>query len=205
MLWSEAFSDKNSNNGMFTIALSEPLKAADGSIAFPAGTQLVAQTTLVAPGGYVRASAIAVVYQDSQGVMQQQEIPPGQLMILQKDNRPLVAQNLEDPGSEIAGQDILLGILGAGQKGFEIMNRPKSEETYEDDSYYGRRTRTRTVNREPNMTAALLEGFFDREMKRLQSRADTVTQNAMTRPKVYLIPANTDASIYISSFLEIYR
>jgi hypothetical protein len=205
MLWNEGLARKNENQGQFTLTLSEPLKATDGEIALPAGTQLMAQTTFVAPGGYVQASAIAIAYQDSRGVMQQQEIPPGQLIILQKDNQPLIAKNLEDPGAAVAGQDILLGLLGAGAKGFEILNRPQSEETYEDDGFYSSRRRTRTTNNKANMTAAMFEGFFDRESKLLGKRAEKTTDEAMKQAKVYYLPANTSASIYLTGFLEIYR
>lgn len=126
MIWDEGGNNStggtaSSQENRFAVELTEDMKATNGSVALPAGTILVVRTHSVGRGNnLVSASAlaklsegIAIVYRDRSGQIRQQSLPPDSLQIRGQDNRPLIAQRLNDVGADIARQDLLTGLLNS--------------------------------------------------------------------------------------------
>lgn len=203
MLWDE--SGESPTNGRFAIQLTEDMQATDGSVALPTGTILVTQVESVNRSNrLVNMSVVALVYPDLQGHMQQEEIPAGNLLIRGKNNQPLIAQGLFDKGSEIAKQDLLIGVISSLGRVGEIINQPRTQSSSSSSSFgFSQSTVTTTSN--PNVLAAALEGFFKVTGDRLTKRSDQAVQEMLKKPNVAVVPEGTEVSIFVNSFLRVRR
>lgn len=203
MLWDE--SGKSPTNGRFAIQLTEDMLATDGSVALPTGTILVTQVESVNQGNkLVNMSVVALVYPDSQGRIRQEAIPPGNLLIRGKNNQPLIAQGLFDKGSEIAKQDLLVGVLSSLGRVGEIINQPRTQSSSSSSSFgFSQSTVTTTSN--PNVLAAALEGFFKVTGDRLAQRSNQAVQQMLQTPNVAVVPEGTKVSVFVNSFLRVRR
>jgi Bacterial conjugation TrbI-like protein len=200
MLWDMA---GNNPPGMqrFTIALTEPMVAEDGSVALPAGTLFVAEThTVGAENNFVVASAVAVVYRRVDGQTKQEAIPVGTVLIRGIEGNALVAQKLHDSGGAIAGQDLLVGALSALGRVGEIINQPESQTTTPGRDFSQTSTRSN-----PSVLAAVLEGAFETTAERLSSRSDTRVEEMLQRPDVLVLPGETEVSVVVNSLFRIAR
>jgi Bacterial conjugation TrbI-like protein len=200
LLWDMA---GNNPPGMqrFTIALTEPMLAEDGSVALPAGTMFVAEThTVGAENNFVVASAVAVVYRGADGQTKQEAIPVGTVLIRGVEGSALVAQKLHDAGGAIAGQDLLVGALSALGRVGEIINQPESQTTTTGRGFSQTSTRS-----SPSVLAAVLEGAFETTAERLSSRSDTMVEEMLQRPNVLVLAGETEVSVVVNSLFRIAR
>lgn len=203
MLWDE--SGKSPTNGRFAIQLTEDMLATDGSVALPTGSILVTQVESVNQGNkLVNMSVVALVYPDLQGRIRQEAIPPGNLLIRGKNNQPLIARGLFDKGSEIAKQDLLVGVLSSLGRVGEIINQPRTQSSSSSSSFgFSQSTVTTTSN--PNVLAAALEGFFKVTGDRLAQRSNQAVQQMLQTPNVAVVPEGTKVSVFVNSFLRVHR
>ncbi len=87
----------------FTIILAEPLLAADGSVALPAKSQLVAFLESFSFGGLVRLVAFAAI---TPGEEMEFALPKKAIQISGKQGKPLIAQRLVDKERRNGGRNI---------------------------------------------------------------------------------------------------
>lgn len=203
MAWNEA--DPRPNARQFSMELTQPLLAMDGTVALPPGTVLIAQVTGVASNQLVDSSVIAVVYPNTQGQRLQAAIPLGQLLIQGEANQPLVAQKMNDPGPEIFQQDALVGVLAGLSRVGEVINEPEEEVVIRDDNIFGSRYESRTSRDDPNLFGAALEGIFGVASDRLAERSDKALQEMEDRPNIAIVPKGTPVSVYVNSVLQVRR
>ncbi|MEG3967086.1 hypothetical protein QUA00_05435 [Microcoleus sp. T2B6] len=189
----------------FAVTLTADFTATDGSIAFPAGTVVIAKANTVSKTNrMVQASAVALVYSDRNGQIKQQPIPEGAILIAGEGGRPLIASGYFDPGSDIAGQDILTAVLsGVGRVG-QVFAEPKVRSSSSISGRFGGSTTT-VESRDPQIWSAVLDGFFSPLAKRMESRSDRATEELLKRPNVAVVNKGTPVSITVNSFLNIYR
>jgi hypothetical protein len=202
MIWDEG--GKNPND-RFAVELTKPLKATDGTEALPAGTVIVAKTTAVGKkNNLVSATGIALVYPDFQGTVKQETIPASTLLIRGGNQRPLIAQKLNDVGSEIAQQDLLVGLLSSLGKVGSIVNQPRTQSsTVVSNGTFNQNTVSSTAD--PQIWAAALEGFFSPVSERLSRRSDQAVQELLQRPNIQFLPEGTEVSVVVNNFLQIAR
>lgn len=210
MIWDEG--SNNSTGGTasaqenrFAVELIEDMKATNGTVALPAGTVLVIRTSAVGRGNnLVLASAIAIVYRDRIGQIRQQTLPPDSLQIRGQDNRPLIAQKLNDVGPDIARQDLLTGLLNRLGRVGTIINQPRTQSsTTTSGGNFNQSVITSSA--EPQIWAAALEGFFNPIAERLSRRSDQTMQELLQRPNVQFVPEGTEVSVVVNSFLRVDR
>ena len=210
MIWDEG--SNNSTGGTasaqenrFAVEVVEDMKATNGTVALPAGTVLVIRTSAVGQGNnLVSASAIAIVYRDRIGQIRQQTLPPGSLQIRGQDNRPLIAQKLNDVGPDIARQDLLTGLLSSLGRVGTIINQPRTQSsTTTSGGNFNQSVITSSA--EPQIWAAVLEGFFNPIAERLSRRSDQTMQELLQRPNVQFVPEGTEVSVVVNSFLRVDR
>jgi hypothetical protein len=189
----------------FAIELTEDMKATDDSIALPKGTIFVAETSDVSEGNnLVSASAIAVIYPNDAGEVRQATIPFGSILVRGEDGEALVAESLSDPGSDIAKQDLLVGLLSSLGRIGEIFNQPDIQtRTSSSEDDFDQTTISRS--REPQIWAAALEGFFRTTADRLSERSDRAIEELLNRPNVVVLPEGTEVSIVVNSFFRVAR
>ncbi|WP_414553063.1 hypothetical protein [Anabaena sp. CCY 0017] len=202
MIWDEG---GNNPHNRFAVELTKPLTATDGTVALPAGTVVVVETTAVGKKNHlVSASGIALVYPDLQGTIKQEMIPANTLLIRSQDKQPLIAQQLHDVGKEIAQQDLLVGLLSSLGRVGSIVNQPRSQSsTVVSSGTFNQSTITSSSN--PQIWAAALEGFFTPVSDRLSRRSEQALQELLQRPHIQFIPEGTEVSIVVNNFLNVER
>ena len=198
-------SGSSHTDGTFAVTLNQPLLSTDGEVALEAGTVLITKVTDVSSNGLVAQSAIAIVYRDSSGQIQQQELPENNLIVRGQAGEPLIAQTLIDPGPDIASQDALIGILSALGTVGEIINRPEEVIEREDNDGFETSRRRSTTNGDPDIIAAALEGFFKPTSKRVAARSDRAVEELLGRNKVMVVNSGEPVAVYVNSFLEVVR
>lgn len=189
----------------FAVTLTADFTATDGSIAFSAGTVVIAKASTVSKTNrMVQATAVALVYSDRNGQIKQQPIPEGAILIAGEGGQPLIASGYFDPGSDIAGQDILTAVLsGVGRVG-QVFAEPKVRSSSSISGRLGSSITT-VESRDPQIWSAVLDGFFSPLAKRMESRSDRATEELLNRPNVAVVNKGTPVSITVNSFLNIYR
>lgn len=189
----------------FAVTLTADFTATDGSIAFSAGTVVIAKASTVSKTNrMVQATAVALVYSDKNGQIKQQPIPEGAILIAGEGGQPLIASGYFDPGSDIAGQDILTAVLsGVGRVG-QVFAEPKVRSSSSISGRLGSSITT-VESRDPQIWSAVLDGFFSPLAKRMESRSDRATEELLKRPNVAVVNKGTPVSITVNSFLNIYR
>lgn len=201
MVWDAAAGGQASQPGLyrFTVTLTQPILAEDGSIALPAGTTFIAEVSNVNPdNNLVIASAVAVLYRDQSGTVQQQALPPGAVLIRGKQGSPLIAENLHNPGGAIAGQDLLVAALSSLGRIGEIINQPQTQTVTSGLGYSQTSTRS-----DPEIWAAALEGAFGTTAERLSDRSDQMIEEMLSRPNVIVLTPESDVSVVVNSFFQV--
>jgi hypothetical protein len=202
MIWSEE--DKGSQE-RFAVELEEDVLSTDNRVALPKGTILITEVDSVTKANkLVKQSVVAIVYPDSSGQIRQETVPKDSILIRGENNRPLIAQGIEDKGKVIAQQDILVGLLGAAGRAAEIFNQPETQSSTVFNDGSSSQTVT-TASRKPNLLAAAVEGFFKPMSERLGQRADQTTQEILSRPDVGIVPQGTRVSVFFNTFFEVTR
>lgn len=202
MIWDQG---GNNPSDRFAIELTKPLTATDGTVALPAGTVLVTKTVAVGKkNNLVSATAIALIYRDSQGTVKQETIPAETLLIRGRGQQPLIAKNLNDVGTDIAQQDLLVGLLSSLGKVGSIVNQPRTQSSTVVSSGTFNQS-TITSNSNPQIWAAALEGFFSPVSERLSRRSDQAVQELLQRPNIQFLPEGTEVSVVVNSFLKVER
>lgn len=202
MIWDQGGNNKSDR---FAIELTKPLTATDGTVALPAGTVLVTKTVAVGKkNNLVSASAIALIYPDSQGTVKQETIPAETFLIRGRGQQPLIAKKLNDVGTDIAQQDLLVGLLSSLGKVGSIVNQPRTQSSTVVSSGTFNQS-TITSNSNPQIWAAALEGFFSPVSERLSRRSDQAVQELLERPNIQFLPEGTEVSVVVNSFLKVER
>ncbi len=203
LLWDEGSGKQLGDK--FAVTLTDNVTATDGSIAFPAGTVVIAfASTVSLTNRMVQATAVALVYSDRNGQIKQQPIPEGAILIAGEGGQPLIASGYFDPGSDIAGQDILTAVLSAVGRVGQVFAEPKVRSSSNISGRFGSSTTT-VESRDPQIWSAVLDGFFSPLAKRMESRSDRATEELLNRPNVAVVNKGTPVSITVNSFLNIYR
>ena len=192
--------------GRFTVELTEDVISIDGRVALPKGTLLVTEVNTVEKStSRVDQSAVAIVYKDWTGSTQEQQLPANSLLIRGANNQPLIAQSSEDRAGIVAGQDLLVGGLTALGKVGELLNQPDEESFSNFDAPFSNGQTFSRKRRKPNIFGASLEGFFGVTADRLRKRADTITDEQYSRPKLMVVKQGQLVSVVFNTFFEIQR
>src|SRR4028118_1360256 len=203
LLWDEGSGKQLGDK--FAVTLTADFTATDGSIAFPAGTVVIAKASTVSlTNRMVQATAVALVYSDRNGQIKQQPIPEGAILIAGEGGRPLIASGYFDPGNDIAGQDILTAVLSGVARVGQVFAEPKVRSSSSISGGFGNSTTT-VESRDPQIWSAVLDGFFSPLAKRMESRSDRATEELLNRPNVAVVNKGTPVSITVNSFLNIHR
>ena len=195
IVWSE---NTTSSDTRATLTLTEPLLTKAGEIALPVGSNLIVEVENIASNGLAAIDVVAVSYTNSRQEFRQQPIPAGSLLVRGAKHQPLIAKSLGDSGGTVLGQDVLLGLLGAGSRGFEVINEPNERTVVSDDGFFRSSTRS-----DRSLINGALEGAFTTTKERLEARSEGIIEAELSRTKIYQIEAGTPVSIYVNSFLEI--
>ncbi len=202
LIWDEGSGEQTYNR--FAVTLTADVPATDGSVALPAQTVLIASADQVNKDNrLVQASAIALVYTNKQGEIQQETIAPGTILILGENNQPLIATSHSDPGFSIATQDLLVSTLsGIGRVG-EVLTEPEQTSTFSSSSAGGSSSSTTLRSRDPQIWSAVLDGFFNPLAERMSQRSIEQINELLRRPDIAVVPTGTKVSIVTNGFVRV--
>jgi hypothetical protein len=182
----------------FGLQLSEPLHAADGSVAVPAGSQMVAKVDAASNNGLMQLSVISIVSPTSKG-NQVTEIPAGVITVTAAEGRPLVAENQNPQRRGLFGKDLSVTLMGAlGQVG-SLLNRPSNQTTMTSPYL----STTSITNGNTNVLGGVLEGSFGKLVDRVSARQQREIDEILKRPNLWYIPAGKPLMIFTNSAMEI--
>lgn len=208
--WSE---DADSKNSRSKITLTEPLFDENGKIALDEGSILIVEIDSIGDSGLVNLNVVAVSYIDNQGNLKQEKISSEAISIRGKDNKPLIADHINDGRKLLSTEDLLIGLLGAGEEGFKNLNEPTTRtmiteslgsNIYNDLNSGSISDRVTSFSRrEPNLLHGAAEGIFDTTKERLERKRDESQNTETSKTPIYKLDEGEEVYIFVNSFLEV--
>ena len=185
-------SARKPQSDQFTIALSQPLTDSVGQVAMPAGTQLLVQVDELSNTGQVQLSATTAVW-DEGGSKKELTLPSRVIQIRGENGKPLVAQQFEDRGKEIASMDAGQFLLGAMRRSAELFTRSNSRIQTGDNT-----TVITENNPKPNILAGALEGGTDAVLNSITARNQRAIQEMEKRSNIRFIESGQPVQIFVN-------
>jgi hypothetical protein len=189
--------DDSKSNDRFTIALSEAIPDATGKTALPANTKLTVQVERVSQTGRVQLSATSATW-NQEGQTKEMTLPTGAIQIRGDRGRPLVAQQFEDKGKELAaldrGQFILSAIRGASGQLIQSNTRVQTG---------GGSTVVTQENQRPNVLAGALQGGTDTLLTTIGERNKRAAEEIQQRLPIRYIAAGTPVQVFVNQSVQL--
>ncbi len=189
--------DDSKSSDRFTIALSESIPDATGKIALPANTKLTVQVEGVSQTGRVQLSATTATWKQ-EGQTKEMTLPTGAIQIRGDRGRPLIAQQFEDKGKELAtldrGQFILSAIRGASGQLIQSNTRVQTG---------GGSTVVTQENQRPNVLAGALQSGADTLLTTIDERNKQAAAEIQQRPPIRYIAAGTTVQVFVNQSVQL--
>ncbi|MBC7853356.1 MAG: hypothetical protein IAF94_07975 [Pirellulaceae bacterium] len=183
-----------------TIELLADLPYDDGSIALPAGTQVVARLRGVSSNGFVLMVATSVIVTEN-GRRVEVKLPEDAIWVQGGQGRPLIASNLNDRGQEISSQDLGQFAAAGAQRGAELFNRATSQSAFSGIGGVGVTAQYPPIN----LLAGIIEGGAGALTGNLSSRSKQAIAAAIARPNIWFLPAKTPVQLIVNQSVELER
>jgi hypothetical protein len=189
--------DDSKSSDRFTIALSEAIPDATGKTALPANTKLTVQVEGVSQTGRVQLSATTATW-SQEGQTKEMILPVGAIQIRGDRGRPLMAQQFEDKGKELAaldrGQFILSAIRGASGQLTQSNTRVQTG---------GGSTVVTQENQRPNVLAGALQSGTDTLLTTIGERNKRAAEEIQQRPPIRYIAAGTPVQVFVNQSVQL--
>jgi Bacterial conjugation TrbI-like protein len=189
--------DDSKFNDRFTIALSEAIPDATGKAALPANTKLTVQVEGISQTGRVQLSATTATW-NQDGQTKEMTLPTGAIQIRGDRGRPLMAQQFEDKGKELAaldrGQFILSAIRGASGQLIQSNTRVQTG---------GGSTVVTQENQRPNVLAGALQSGTDTLLTTIGERNKRAEEEIQQRPPIRYIAAGTPVQVFVNQSVQL--
>jgi hypothetical protein len=189
--------DDSKSSDRFTITLSEAIPDATGKTVLPANTKLTVQIESVSQTGRVQLSATTAIW-SQEGQTKEMTLPTGAIQIRGDRGRPLIAQQFEDKGKELAaldrGQFILSAIRGASGQLIQSNTRVQMG---------GGSTVVTQENQRPNALAGALQGGTDTLLTTIGERNKRAAEEIQQRPPIRYIAAGTPVQVFVNQSVQL--
>lgn len=183
--------------GRFLVVLAEPLKDNRGRVAIPANGKLLVQVDSISEDGAVKLSATQAVWQTEAG--QREMVLPEQVIVIRgEDGEPLIAEQHDDRGPEIAAMDVGQFALGAIGRAAELFTRANTRVQTGNGT-----TIITESNPAPNILAGVLEGGADAILESITRRNERAAQELEQRPNIPYIKAGTPVQIFVNQSMQL--
>lgn len=184
--------DGSENRDRFTVVLTKPLMDSRGGEAFPIGTQLLIRVDRISDTGLVQLSATTATWAVN-GLQQELTLPGGIILIRGEDGNPLIAEQFEDRGGEIAGMEAGQFLLGAIRRSAQLFTRSDTR------VQTGEGTTVITENNPaPNILAGALEGGTDAILDRIAERNQRAIERMENLPNVRFVEGGRPVQIFVN-------
>ena len=188
--------DAESDNNVFVVRLTEPLKTQNNEIALPADTEILMTLNSFSQEGLAKLKATKVVFEENNKLIEK-NVPADGLAIRGTNGKPLMGKRYRSRGSSNALKDAGLFVLGGVGKAAEIINRQTTETSTVNN------TTTTTTEGNNNALAGILEGGAKSvvpQLTRRTQRAAARTRN--TRTNIWFLPEGTKVEVFVNRRMQ---
>jgi hypothetical protein len=189
--------DDSQSNERFTIVLSEPITDAAGNTALPANTKLMVQVDGISQTGRVQLSALSATWEQN-GQTKEMTLPAGAIQIRGDQGQPLIAQQFEDKGKELAALDTGQFILSAVRGASSQLIQPNTRVQTGNGS-----TVITQENQRPNVLAGALQGGADNLLNTISERNKRAAAEIQQRPPIRYIAAGTTVQVFVNQSIRL--
>lgn len=191
--WSGKLQNPNQN---FLIQLTEPLIAANKSVAIPKGAYLVVRINDATDTGLLQMSATSALVTEKNGRTIEKPIPAGALLVLGKGGNLLKAQSQKRNN---AGADLKMAVLSGLSNATGLINQPSSQSSFSSGGGF----QTTTTNRDPNYLAGFGQGAAQAIVGEMQSRNQQARQSRQSESKVFVLNQGTSVQVFVNSSVSL--
>jgi Bacterial conjugation TrbI-like protein len=189
--------DDGKSSERFTVMLSEPIPDASGRTALPVNTKLTVQVEGISQAGRVQLAAMSATWNQA-GQTKEMLLPIGAIQIRGSRGQPLVAQQFQDKGKELAaldrGQFILSAIRGASG---QLIQPNTSVQTGNGSTVVTQQ------NPKPNILAGALQGGADTLLTTIGERNKKAVEEIQQRPPIRYIAAGTPVQVFVNQSVQL--
>ncbi len=184
----------------FALQLSQPIAATDGSVALPAGSQMIAKVDAVSNSGMMQLSVVEAVVPTRNG-NQVVEIPIGAVNLTGEGGQPLMAKERNPQKSEIARKDVAIALMGALEQVGGLLNQ-SSNQTTTTSPYL---STTSISGGKTNLLGGILQGGFSKLTDRISQRQQRQVEESLQRSNFWYVPAGQTVQVFAASSVEVAR
>ncbi|MFM2432677.1 MAG: hypothetical protein RLZZ511_3891 [Cyanobacteriota bacterium] len=189
--------DDSKSSEQFTISLAEAIPDSIGRTALPANAKLLIRVEGVSKTGRVQLSATAATWEQD-GQTKEMTIPSGAIQIRGNQGQPLIAEQFEDKGKELAaldaGQFALSAIRGASSQ----LIQPNTRVQTGNGS-----TVITQENQSPNVLAGALQGGADSLLTTISERNKRAAEEIRQRPPIRYLAAGTTVQVFVNQSIQL--
>ena len=183
-------SGKDSN--IFVVRLEEPLKARDGEVIVPAGSEILTQVSSISDRGLMRLNVTKLLVKDQDELIEK-SLPPNALTIRAPEGKPLMAKSYPNKGSSIAGRDALTFGLGGLGRAAQLFNRTETRIVRDEGAVF-----SETNNNDPNITAGILEGGMRSLVPQVTRRNQQAISRMSRKSDIWFLKAGKEVEVYVN-------
>lgn len=190
--------EDNENNNVYVVRLRQPLKAADGTVGLPVGSQILTKINSISESGLIQLEIVKIIMREN-GKLAEKSVPQDALMIRGKKGKPLIAKQYPNKGSSIARRDAALFALGGLGKAAELINRTESEVVTGDNGTVA----VTNVNRDPSMAAGILEGGMKAVVPQISRRNQRAISQMSRKTNIWFLPQGKEVEIFVNQEMQL--
>ncbi len=186
--------EENVDKSVYVLRLEQPLKAADGTVALPRGSQIFTKINSISDSGLMQLETVKIIMREN-GEIVEKSIPQDALMIRGKAGKPLIAKQYRNNGSSIARGDAVSFIAGGVGKAAELINRNESQVVFRND---GEPIGVTNVNRDPSIAAGILEGGMKAVVPQITRRNQRAMSEMSRKTNIWFLPQGKEVEIFVN-------
>ncbi|MBF2016210.1 MAG: hypothetical protein IGS23_13580 [Rivularia sp. T60_A2020_040] len=190
--------ENSNNNNVYVVSLKQSLKAADGTVALPIGSQILTKIDSISENGLMQLEIVKIIKREN-GELAEKNVPQNALMIRGKNGKPLIANQYSNSGSSMALMDAELFALGGLGKAAEIINRTESQVVTGENGTVA----VTNVNRNPSTAAGILEGGMKTVIPQITRRNQRAMSEMSRKTNIWFLPPGKEVEIFVNQETEI--
>lgn len=191
-------SDRNSqkNENVFVVRLEEPLRARDGEVVVPAGSEILTRLSSISDNGLMQLDVTKVLLNEGDELVER-SVTSNALAIRGSDGKPLMAKNYRNNSSSLAQRDAVIFGLGGLGRAAQLFNRTQTRIVREDGQVF-----SETNNDEPDIAAGILEGGMRSLVPQLTRRNQQAISRMSRKSDLWYLKAGKEVEVYVNKEVQ---
>lgn len=190
--------DENEDNNVYVVRLKKSLKAADGSTALVAGSQIFTKISSISESGLMQLDIVKIMTREK-GEIVEKSVPQDALMIRGKKGKPLIAKQYRNNRSSIVSRDAISFLAGGVGKAAEYINRTESEVVTGENGTVA----VTNVNRDPSLAAGILEGGTKTVVPQISRRNQRAISQMSRRTNIWYLPEGKKVEVFVNQEIQL--